>query len=142
MARDGRRKSRHWTWAKEWASLLDGMLPATVCEAALATCRITLRDKDAKAAGGAWGFAVLTSMQTFGHEPTGIPTQIRNAHNWVTLQAAEAADIVLGCFGLTLQDVIDRFGMPGQGEKVEYDLCDVVTALAPDFALTKTAAVA
>lgn len=143
MARqNGWRRTGHWEWAKQWASLFDGILPVEVCEAAMATCRLSLRDKDSTAAGGAWGFAVLTFMQTFGHEPGGIVTQIRKAHNWVTLQAAESADVILGCFGLTLADVIDHYGMPEEGEKIDLDLCELVTAIAPDFAVETEAAVA
>ena len=130
------RKQKHWDWAKQWASLLDNVLPSDVCEAALATCRISLRDKDSTAAGGAWGFAVLTTMQTFGHVPRGVLTQVRKAHNWITLQAAESADVILECFGLTLAEVINHYGMPAEGQKIDLDLCDVIQAIAPDFATT------
>lgn len=142
MKRNYWRKSEVWKWAKQWASLLDGILPNHIRETALATCRITLRDKDNRAAGGAWGFAILTSMQTYGHEPKGIPTQIRRAHNWIILQSEEAADVILGLFGITLEQVIAHYGKPDKGEKIELNLYDVIGAIAPDFALAETVAVA
>lgn len=125
----GWRKRGHWDWAKQWASLFHNILPEHVCEAALATCRITLRDKDSTAAGGAWGFAVLTEMQTFGNEPRFVPGEIRRNHHFVTLQSKDGADAILGCFDLTLDDLIDYFGLPEEGEKWTLDLYDIVTSL-------------
>lgn len=100
----------------------------------MATCRITLRDKDSTAAGGAWGFAVLTEMQTFGKDPKGVPGEIRRNHHFVTLQSAEGADAILGCFDLTLAAMIDYYGLPEPGKKITFDLCDIVTALDNNFA--------
>ena len=132
----GWRKTRYWEWAKEWASLFHSILPEHVCEAAMATCRITLRDKDSKAAGGAWGFAVLTEMQTFGNEPQFVPVEIRHNHHFITLQSQDGADAILSCFGLTLAGVIDYYGLPDEGEKITLDLCDIVTTLDADYAAT------
>lgn len=136
------RKRKNWDWAKQWASLFETILPPEVCEAALATCRITLRDKESTAAGGAWGFAVLTEMQTFGNIPRGVCTEVRKNHHWITLQAAEAADVILSCFGFSLDDVINHVGRPVEGEKITVSLCEVMSEMDADFALTNVVAVA
>lgn len=136
---NGWRKRGHWEWAKEWARLFHDMLPKHVCEAALATCRITLRDKDSTAAGGAWGFAVLTEMQTFGFAPQGVPGEIRRNHHFITLQSQDGADAILRCFDLTLADVIDYYGLPAEGETITLDLKDIVTTLDANYAAIEEA---
>ena len=133
---DGWRGKQNWAWAKQWASLFDNILPEHVCEAAMATCRITLRDKDSTAAGGAWVFAVLTEMQTFGFKPRFVPGEVRRNHHFITLQSHDGADAILSCFGLTIADVIDYYGVPEEGEKVTLDLCEIVTRLDADYAAT------
>ena len=44
----------------------------------------------------------------------------------------DAANIILGCFGLSDQDVVDHFGLPDQGERYQVSLLKVVKKLAPE----------
>lgn len=127
------RPGRYWRLADRYAGELLDCLSAPVRSAAMATCRLTLRDKESTQAGGAWGNAVLMRMQTFGEEPKGVTTQVRCDRNWITLQSADAVNVVLGCFGLTLDDVYATFGTPVAGECKQYDLFDLLAGLMPDM---------
>lgn len=127
MAHRNWRKSDHWDWAKENAAKLDGVLPNTTQEAALATCWFELRGLNSR--GNTRGKGILTHMQTFGERPVGVPKvgcQIH--HHWIELDSHESADAILEVFDLTTADIYEHFGQPAEGETVKLDLMDVVMA--------------
>jgi len=128
------RKATNFRWAAEWKSLFNGILPREVTEAAMATCRFQLRGKDSH--GNEWGKGVVTLMQTFGRIPLGLSRAFQRKHHWIELDAHESANLILGCFGLTIDDVYAAVGCPGEGETIDLDLYDAVTACCDDFRLT------
>lgn len=138
------RSRRHWEWAETWASLFYGMLPKHVCNAAMATCRITLQGPQSVGQQAKnWGRWIRMRMQTFGHIPDGLRTAAQRQHHWIATDSHTAAEQILACFGLSLDDVFAHYGKPAEGEKMTIDLIDLVTSLAPDFELpTSTVAVA
>lgn len=138
--RNGWKKKRYWEWAKEWASLFETILPAHVCEAAMATCRFQLRGLDSH--GNKWGNGVVTFLQTFGQTPIGLVNDVQIRGNWIELDAHDSADLILSCFGMTIRDVYDHFGEPPKGERIDLDLCNLVIALDPGFALPEVVTVA
>ncbi len=135
-------KRANWDWAEEWASLFDSILPQHVCEAAMATCRFQLRGLNSH--GNTYGKGFLTFMQTFGSVPVGLVNDVQIRSNWIELDAHDSANLILGCFGLSVDDVYDHYGTPEEGTRIDLDLCELVQAIAPDFATTtvETAAVA
>ena len=139
----GWRKRENWEWAKEWASLLHDLLPEEACEAALATCRITLQGpKSVGEENKNWGRWIRMRMQTGGNIPRGIQTVQRGNRNWISTDSHAATNVILECFGLTLDDVFNHYGEPEEGQVIPLDLCTVIQAVAPDFAATAATAVA
>lgn len=123
------RKRKVWDWAKNEASRLEAILPKHVTEAAAATCRFQLRGLNSK--GNEWGKGFTTFMQTFGRTPTGLVNAVQKRHHWIELNAHDSADVILGCFGLSVGDVYNYAGIPAEGESIELNLCDIVTACQP-----------
>lgn len=129
---NGWRTRRYWDWAKENANLFHGILPEHVCEAALATCRITLQGpKSVGETAKNWGQWIRMRMQTFGHVPHQIATAVQQHYHWISTDSYEAVDVILDCFDLTLDDVFDHYGEPREGETRTLDLCEIVTTVAP-----------
>lgn len=131
-------EGRHYRWAQEWRSLFESIFPASVCETAMATCRIQLRGLDSH--GNKWGKGFVTLMQTFGHTPIGLTNDVQIRENWIELDAHDSANLILDCFGMSVDDVYRQFGEPGKGERLELNLSDVVTAIDADFATTAAVA--
>lgn len=122
---NGRRKTYVWEWAKEWAELFESILPADVCETAMATCQFVIQGPESVGAKAKnWGKWIRTQMQTYGHLPCGVHAQIKG--NWISSDSHDAANVILGCMDLTMDDVYDAFVVPGEGEKFTVSLHDVV----------------
>jgi hypothetical protein len=128
---------RDYDWAKEWKSLFEGILPAHVCETAMATCRLHLRGKDAHRKG-AYAMAVHTEMKTYGETPIGVGA-CQTLSQWIQLTSTDAANVILDCFGLTIEDVFAQLGKPTQTTEMKLNLSDVVIACDADFSLPTTA---
>lgn len=140
------RSIRHFEFADTIAWRLESILPAVACSCAAATCRIQLmgfrkgthngpapRDtRDQPFYGqGRW---VRTSLHTFGNNPGGSTSRFRTAltGKWSFADSFEGADTILACFGLTMRDVIDHFGNVGDDDRIEWDLIDIIEAVAPN----------
>lgn len=137
------RSKKFWDWAAEWKGLFTDILPEHVCEAAMATCRFELRGLNAN--GNEWGVGFLTHMQTFGEIPSGLIERglgVQRKHWWIELNAHESANIILACFGLTVDDVFAFAGYPEPGERKVVDLCEVVCGVNPEFNMTTNNAAA
>lgn len=120
------RPRRFWNWAKDWSSLFESILPKHVCEAAMATCRFVILGKNAN--GNEYGRGFRTFMQTYGETPVGLVNDIQIRHHWIELDAHDSANLILGCFGLSVDDVYKAFGQPKEGEKMTVNLHDAVMA--------------
>ena len=129
------RPGKYWRLADKYAAELLTCLPGHVRAASMATCRFELRGLNAN--GNDWGVGVVTRFQSFGEMPDGTGhggqpcCQVNR--NWSELDSHEGADIILGCFGLSIDDVYDRFGRPITGERKRYDLYDLLAAMMPDM---------
>jgi len=125
----------YWTFGDVVAGYFSDILPDSICATAAATCRFQLRGKFAN--GNIWGLGVITMMMTYRHRPvgTGLPHQpaVQYQHNFIQLTSDDAANVVLGCFGLTINDVMDKFGHPGEHESYWVDLKTVVETLCPSL---------
>lgn len=142
------RSSRHFNFADTVGLRLEAVLPTVACRAAAATCRIklmgwrkgnhngeSLRDTREKPfiGKGRW---VHTSLQTFGHCPS---ARFRSAPTgkWAYGDSFEAANDILDCFNISMLDIIDHYGDPGEDERMEWDLMELVETLAPDLLVEK-----
>jgi hypothetical protein len=125
--------ARYYNWAEQWKSLFDDILPADVQEAAMATCRFTLQaPKSVGRNAKNWGRWIRMRMQTFGRKPQ-VNTAVQTlGSGWISTDSHEAANAILGCFGVTLDDVYDAYGKPEEGQKVEISLHDAVV-MTPAF---------
>lgn len=138
------RSIRHFNFADAVGSRLESVLPSVACSAAAATCRIQLmgwrkgnhngnsvRDSGEKPFKGK-GRWVHTSLQTFGHCPS---ARFRSAptSQWAYADSFEAANDILDCFNISMLDIIDHYGNPGEDERMEWDLMELVETLAPDL---------
>ena len=122
------RSRKNWQFAKEHKNRFLGFLPSELCETAMATCRFLFRDKASKAAGGAWGFAYLCCMQTYGIVPQGISDAVAYpSRDKILLQSEAASNAVLQHFGLSVKDIFIHFGQPKKGEVLQLDLLDIVS---------------
>jgi len=126
-------KAEHWNWAKQWKGRFEDIFPSSVCEAAMATCRFTVLGKNAN--GNVYGRGFRSFMQSFGEKPVGLIDDIQVRGSWIELDAHNSANLILGCFGLTVDDVYDTFGKPCEGEQMEVSLHDAVVAANNAFAV-------
>ena len=82
------------------------------------------------------------TMQTYGEIPDGVgganERAVQRHGDWIETDSHEAADVILGCFGLDMGQVYDHYGKPAEGERMTLDLPLIVQALAPQL-LTATA---
>jgi len=133
------RPRRHWDFGEQHADLMRSVFPGTsqdVRRKAAATCRICVMGKDAvthngsasRRGSGRW---VYTRMQTEGHRPNTIRWSVQKRIGWVEGNSFDAADDVLGCFGLSIEDVISHFGSIDENERFMVDLVDIVAELSP-----------
>lgn len=138
------RTIRHFNFADAVGLRLEAIIPAEYCRAAAATCRIQLmgwrkgihngqsvrdsRDRPFRGKGR-W---VRTSLQTFGHCPS---ARFRCAPTgkWAFGDSFDAADAILDCFDISMADIIDHYGEPGEHERMEWDLMELVETLAPNL---------
>lgn len=137
------RKSKNWAWAKANVALLD-IFPIHVREAALATCQFVFQAPESVGdVRKNWGKWVRTRLQTFGHKPaglTGVVTGVQKNGDWIGMDSTAGANLILKCFGLSVDAIYDAYGSPGFGGKYTLDLCEIVTRLAPDQPTTVAAA--
>jgi hypothetical protein len=128
------RPAKNWEIAKEVACLLDGILPAEVCSSAIATCQFTIQAPNSVGATKKnWGEWVRTRLQTFGQKLNGLAAATQSNGNWLSFDSREAANIILGAFGLSLDSIYEAYGMPEEGQKMTLDLPSIIQRLAPEF---------
>ena len=131
------RTSRHFDFGKKFGHFLKPVLPDPVCRLAAATCRFQIMGKNAHADNGvalrsenspSWigeGRWICTQIQTVGNRPSDSFKRNGPRSEWVTGHSFEAADDILGCFALTMQDVIDALGQVDEGQRIVIDLVDI-----------------
>ncbi len=131
------RSRRHFDFGDEFGYMLNEVLPAKVASVAAATCRIEIRGKHGNRSDEnrhkGYGEAVYLSLQTHGADIKGLCSASAKMGKFIRTTSNEAADLVLGCFGLTIDDVREQFGRPGDYESRWFDLSDVVQKLAPEL---------
>ena len=121
---------RNFDWAATCKDAFSKIFPEHICETAIATCRFLLLGKDAN--GNKYGKGFRTFMQTYGNVPVGLRNDVQIRHNWIELDAHESANLILGCFGLSTDDVYRLVGVPVDGEQIDISLHDIVNAIAAD----------
>lgn len=125
------RKNAHYDFGKRHGHLLKDILPERICDGAAATCRFELRGLMSN--GNAYGLGFITRMQTFGYAPIGcgrVGQPCVQLHgSWIELTSDDAANIVLGCFGITMSDVLSNWA-PEPGQRICLDLAEIVSVLA------------
>jgi len=131
----GKRTARHFDFGDHFGQLLRAILPLSYCSAAAATCRFELRGKHANRspenAHKGYGPAVYLSMQTddaklfLGGHP------IQRTGRFTMTTCEDAANMILNCFGICVDDVRDHYGEPTEYESKHFDLVDVVATLRP-----------
>lgn len=125
------RPTKMWEWAGQNRKAFANILPEFAIDAAMATCTLELRSED-YCDTPRWGKAVVMDMQTYGFKPTGLiglgVAVQETSRDWIQTTSHDAVNLVLGCFGLTMDDVWNHFEIPSIG-KIKVSLFDVVTAL-------------
>lgn len=122
------RPAGHFAFGEYVAPMLQGIFkhPSTVA----ATCRFEVQGQGAEGQNStAWGHAIRTRVQSYVRPAK----DWLGGRNWFTANSERAADLILGCFGLSVRDLYAHFGQPKIGVKYMVDLIDVVKALAPEF---------
>ena len=126
--------------AKAVKSMFAGFLPEGCLETALATCRFCFQGPKSVGKTGKpknWGHWVRTRMQSAGIFPDGFGQNWRFAvqregRDWISFDCHQIASDILAFVGITINDVYDKYGKPGQGEKYIVDLATIIREIAPD----------
>lgn len=111
---------------------LKDLLPESDCLRALVTCQFTMQGAlsvgvDAKN----WGRWIRTRLFTNGVLPPIQHAWQKHQSGWIGGDSIEAANAILSCFGLTLDQVLDQYGEPHTSEKYSVKLVDILDALFP-----------
>lgn len=130
------RPAKYFDFGAQCVGRMSDILPESVAATAAATCRFQLRGLNAN--GNEWGYGVIVTLQTYGNAPIGLggvnQPAVHYHGDWIETGSHEAANVILGCFGLTIIDVYARFGKPTEGERILLDLFEIVQALTPALA--------
>jgi len=107
------------------------ILPSSF-EHAATTCVLTIQGP--RAVGTSvkthnWGLGVRTRLLTNGEHPSRSYDWRDGKGGWITATSAEAAETLLQCFDLTVEDVLSHYGTPVTGETYTLHLADVVADL-------------
>mgnify|MGYP001564360994 CR=1 FL=1 len=126
------RPRKMWEWATQNRNVFKNIFPDFVIDAAMATCTLELRSKD-YSGGQCWGREVIVDMQTYGFFPSGLVSLgvsiQETSRHWIQTTSIDAANLVLSCFGLTMQDVWNHFDIPANTGKLKMSLFEIVTEL-------------
>ncbi len=97
---------------------------------AIATGKLELRGKHANRSEGKKGRgpAVYLWMQTMREEPQGICEPVQHNGNFIGLTSEASINYILDHFGVSLDDVRDLIGEPGEYESKHVDLYDVLAS--------------
>jgi hypothetical protein len=141
MKQIAKRTRRQFDFGEKFGYMLAEILPTEVANIAATTCRIEIRGKhgnrsDANRHKG-FGEAVYVSLQTYGEEIKGLNSAFKKTGSFISTTSNEAADLILGCFGLSMDDVRAYFGTPGDYDSMFLDLTNVVELLAPELLTTE-----
>lgn len=130
------RNSRHYSFGDNvGCRMLSDILPREVACIAATTCRFTIQGPESVGvAHKNWGQWIRTNMQTHGNIPRMRHAWQCRKDGWIGADSREAAELILDCFGLSVDDLFKHFGQPQIGKVYQVDLVDVVSALAPDIA--------
>jgi hypothetical protein len=123
------RPAKHFHIGDAHADMLDCLSPCNAATA-IATGKLELRGKHANRSEGKKGRApaVYLWMQTFGEIPQGLHEPVQKNGNFIGLTSEVSVNFVLDHFGLTLDDVRDMVGEPGEHESKHVELFDILAA--------------
>lgn len=143
------RPASHFDAGSKLAEMLT-VVPESCRATAIATCRFQVMgwqkgnhngdaprsysDKPFRGEGR-W---VYTRLQSYGHLPSGRFSKCGPRSNWVKADSFAGADSILGCFGLTMDEVLQHFGNVTGDSRLQLDLVDIVTEMRPDLVAAKT----
>ena len=134
---NGKRTPRHFEFGDKFGQLLRTLLPLAYCPVAAATCRFELRGKHAnrspKNVHKGYGPAVYMSLQTDNLDLFACGHPIQRMGRFSATTCEDAANMVLNCFGLCVDDLRDHYGEPSDHDSKYFDLVDVVSELRPDL---------
>lgn len=125
------RSRKHFDFGDQVGQLLKAILPPDVCNVAAATCRFLFLGKDAN--GNEYGRGVRTFMQTYRHRPDVGTNCVQFNSRWIELDSHDSANCVLKCFGITVKDIYETWGVPQDSESYVLDLKDIVETLRPEL---------
>jgi hypothetical protein len=105
------------------------IFPLDVCETVALSCAFTVQGpKSVGQKSQNWGRWVRTSICCYGFVPPSRQTvwQQRGGKDWLTADSHDAANMILGLFGLDMDDVYNFYGCPVPGQKYVVKLSQVV----------------
>ena len=138
---NGMRTARHFNFGEKLGHLMALLMPMHTCVNAAATCKFEIigsnawkgRESGNRPGKTGQGRTFRTSMKTLGHQPTGNFGKMTQFSQWAVSNAVAGANDILGCFDITMQEAVDRFGNVDPTEIKRIDLVDIVESLRPDL---------
>lgn len=119
--------------AEQTACLLD-CLPPNVARQAIASCYFVIQSPNSVGINARnWGKWVRTCIFAPGGD---IPLRAHVWHrsgNWLRGDSAAAANAILAYFGVTIEDVKQRYGEPVEGSKYKVRLSTIIADMIPDL---------
>ena len=129
--------SRHFRIADQIGHLLEKVLPKIACSAAIVSCRFTIQGPESVGQKSRnWGRWIRTRLNTFGHRPS---IDIWQGKHVLSGDGHSNANVILNCFGLSINQVLDHYGIPKHGEMYHLTLIEVIETLAKDLVLDAAA---
>ena len=134
------------------------IFPHNVREVAIATCRIQIMGWDQGNHKGNAGRAtkhdiehgikrgrwVYTRLQTYGQKPTNNNARWSKSGanaKWIEGNSFDAANDILACFDLSIDDILDNYGDVGRHDRIILDLPDIIETLKPELLQPATAVI-
>ena len=131
------RTKRHYSFGKRFTPLIKDILPKSLCELALATCRFEIKNFCLRHNFSGTNFKI--HMMTHGERLLDIPC--KKSGNWIVISSAKNISLFLSRFGLNLNDVIQYVDSISKGcvgweaitEKKTFDLVDLIEFSAVEY---------
>ncbi len=118
--------ARNYKFGQQVVPFMRKLLHEHVCQVAAATAEIEINAT--KSITEDFGLGFVTRMQTFGEVPRGFSCAKFN-ESYIVANNKESCKMILAPFGLSIEDIIQFYGTPPDGEKYSVSLMDAVKHL-------------
>ena len=119
--------------AEKLANRID-FVPYNVARELIATAHFQIQGRNSVGTKGNWGLWIRTCLFTDGMPLNDGLTWQDNHWKWKSADSIEAANSILRCFDVSVDQVFDKYGMPANGEKYSKTLVEIIRDIAPHLA--------